>query len=224
MRYAAPSLIAGIVALMVVACSGEPPSITRVATQLIVVEDLEAGTVGEELSVHIVPEDKDGLEDLEYLHVVSDPGELYWTMDSSSWTRTRGQNDEWLGSARLSMPPGEPFPRGEYRLLLYDLAGDSDEETFRLDMDVLDTASIPFPRARIADDKITLDGGFAWYTLLLYSTADTYVRSYPSQAAGVGVETIRKSDPLLRGGFRFWVYTYWSSRSVGLLSGPYAVD
>ena len=211
-------------AALLASCSGEPPVINRVSAQLLYVEDLEAGTVAEELSVHVVPEDEDGLDDLEYLHVISDGAELYWTLDSSTWTRTRSQNDEWLGTARLAMPAGAGFPRGEYRVLLYDLSGDSDEDRFRLDAPVLDPATISFPHASVASGRITLAGPFPWYTLLVYTTAGTYVRSWSSQAEGMAVQTIRASDSLLRSGFTVWVYAWWQARGVGLVSGPYAVE
>jgi hypothetical protein len=205
-------------------CSGEPPVISRVSAQLLYVNDLAADTVSEELAIYVVPEDEDGLDDLEYLHVISDRAELYWSLDSSSWTSARSQNQDWIGTARLAVPPDMSFPRGTYRVLLYDLAGESDEAEFSLGAEVRKPADIPFPRAQEAGGKIVIDGPVEWYTLLVYTSAGTYVRSFPTQAESTTVESIRRTDAVLRAGFTYYVYAYWPQDSVGLLTGPHAVD
>jgi len=203
---------------------GNAPEIARVSAQLLYVNDLEAGTVAEELALHVVPEDKDGLDDLEYLHVVADKAELYWSMSSDSWSQAKSQNDQWIGSARLAMPRNERFPRGEYRVLLYDLAGDSAEQRFYLDSEPIDTEGVAFPRAEVVGGRITIAGGFGWYTILVYTASNTYVKSFAAQADGVELDVVRRSDSALRGGFTYYVYTYWSRREVGLLVGPYLVE
>ncbi len=69
-----------------------------------------------------------------------------------------------------------------------------------------------------------MSGPSEWLTLLVYSTSDRFVKSFPAQARGVELETIRRTDSALRGGFRFWVYTYWAREAVGLIAGPYAAE
>jgi hypothetical protein len=220
-RIVAPALLA---VLLVCSCSGNPPRISRVSAQLLYEKDLVSGRIDEELALFVVPEDKDGLDDLEYLHVISDRAELYWSLDSSAWTRAKGQSDEWIGSARLAMPPNERFPRGSFRVLLYDLAGDSDEQTFTLPPEAPEISTLPFPQATVAGGRITASGPSEWLTLLVYTTSDRFVKSFPAQARGVDLETIRRTDSALRGGFRFWVYTYWAREAVGLMAGPYAAE
>jgi len=218
------AVLAALILAALAACSGNPPHISRISAQLVYIDDVVAGRVSEELSLFIVPEDKDGLDDLEYVHVISDKAELYWSLDSSLWTQLKSQNDDWIGSARLAIPLNEHFPRGEYRVMLYDLSGDSDEQKFRLEANSVEPKDIPFPEATVAGGRITVKGPSEWYTLLIYKTSDAYARSYPVQARGIEVETIRRADPLLGAGFTFYVYTYWTDGSAGLLAGPYRVE
>jgi hypothetical protein len=210
--------------LLLASCSGSAPVISRVSAQLVYEKDPASGGVLEELALFVVPEDKDGLDDLEFLHVVSDKAELYWSLDSNDWTRIKGQNEEWIGSARLAMPANERLPRGSFRVLLYDLSGDSDEESFALPPDAPEPGSLPFPRATVAGGRISVSGASDWYTLLVYTGVAAFVKSYPVQARGMDLETIRRGDSALRAGFTFYVYTYWAREAVGLLVGPYSVD
>jgi len=219
LRPAALLLCAGLFA----ACSGNPPKVTRTSAQLLYVNDLEQGHVSEELAVHVVPEDKDGLDDLEYLHVISDKAELYWSLDSGTWSQLKSQNEDWIGSARLSMPANERFPRGEYRVMLYDLAGDSDEQRFTVDAELLEYGEVPFPQVTVTDRRITVTGTFGWYTILVYTSTGTFVKSFSTQS-GLDVENIKRADSALRAGFPFYVYAYWARRNVGVLAGPYPVD
>lgn len=220
-RAATPALLA---ALLLASCSGSPPRINRVSAQLIYEKDLVSGRTVEQLAVFVVPEDKDGLDDLEYLHVISDRAELSWTVDSGTWTRTKGQNEEWIGSARLAMPANERFPRGSFRALLSDLSGDTDEHAFTLPPQAPELSTLPFPLATVTGGRVTVSGPSEWSTLLVYTTSDKFVKSFTAQARGVDLESIRRADAALRGGFRFWVYTYWAREAVGLISGPYAAE
>lgn len=210
--------------LLLASCSGSAPVISRISAQLLYEKEPVSGQILEQLALFVVPEDEDGMDDLEFLHVVADKAELYWSVNSGDWTRVKGQNEEWIGSARLAMPANERFPRGSLRVLLYDLSGDSDEETFVLPPEAPEPASLPFPRATVSGGRVSLEGPSDWYTLLVYSPSSAYVRSFPAQARGMDVEAIRRSDASLRGGFSFFVYTYWAREAAGLLVGPYEVD
>jgi hypothetical protein len=219
--------IAAALALIVAfatGCSGNPPHIARISAQLLYEKDTASGAATEELSLFIVPEDKDGLDDLEYLHVISDASELFWSLDSDAWTSVKSQNDDWVGSSRLAVPQGEQAPRGEYRVMLYDLSGDSDEQRFRMDAPSTDIKDVPFPEATVSKGRITIAGPSDWYTVLVYTSAGVYSRSFPAQARGIDLETVRRADAALRSGFTFSVYTYWTAGSAGLLVGPYAAD
>ena len=210
--------------LLLTCCAGKPPEIVRTSLQLLYVYDRDSGETAEELAVHIVADDEDGLDDLECLYLISDASELYWSLDSESWAEPKSGSDSWIGSARLAMPSGQPFPRGRYRVRLCDLSGDSAEAELALDIPPLDRDSLPFPRAQIAGGRIEIRGSFTEYTLLVYNTAGAYARSVGVRGEGTTIDAIKRSDATLRSGFSFWVYTYWSRSGVGLLIGPYYVD
>jgi hypothetical protein len=223
-RGVAGLALLGAVALLAAGCSGNPPHISRISAQLLYEKDTVSGASTESLSLFVVPEDKDGPDDLEYLHVISDSAELYWTLDNGRWTDIKSQNEDWVGSSRLAVPQGEHAPRGEYRVMLYDLSGDSDEQRFRLDAPLTEAKDVPFPEATVANGRIAVSGPSDWYTILVSTSAGAYSRSFPVQARGLDLETVRRADAALRSGFTFYVYTYWARGNAGLLVGPYADD
>ena len=210
--------------LFVTACSGSPPQISRISSQLLWVDDLLLGRKHESLSLHVVANDEDGFEDIELLHLISDETELYWTLDTESWTLTEAEQEQWIGSNRITMADLAPLPRGDYRLLLADLGGDMDEEIFTLETAAIKPESIPFPRAEIGGDRIVVEGIFDSYTLLVFTTADEFVKSVEIASEPGSIRGIKSGDSSIRRGFTFWVYVYWERRGGGLLVGPYSVE
>ena len=216
-------VVAAILALMT-ACSGSPPRIARISSQLLYVNDLYSDRIYESLSFHIVAEDEDGFDDIELIHLISDEEELYWSLDAQTWLQSDVDSEHWIGTNRITMADLAPLPRGDYRVLLANLGGDMDEESFTLDIAPIKHASIPFPRAVVDTDAVSVEGVFLSYTLIVYTTADEYVKSVSVEDEPQPIRKIKSGDAGIRGGFTFYVYTYWERRGVGLLVGPYAVD
>lgn len=112
-------------AVMLAACTPRPPEILRVEAELRLVTDRETDREYEQLSLFVEGEDPDGFEDLDELVLLNDQAGLYWRIDRSRWVVTR--EGRWIGSAALTMPLLSAFPRGDYRLVLYDAGGNSQE-------------------------------------------------------------------------------------------------
>ncbi len=113
------------------ACTPRPPEILRVEGEVRLVTDRAAGQEYEQLSLFVQAEDLDGFDDLDEVVLLNDESGLFWRIDRSSWVVVRG--DTWMGSAGLTMPLLGAFPRGEYRLLIYDAGGNSEEEFLLID-------------------------------------------------------------------------------------------
>jgi hypothetical protein len=110
-------------------CSGEAPSILSLRWTL-VLRDAAAYPPAECLSVFISVEDADGRDDLESIFIAEDGYQLVWKLDKEHWTAKEEGGGYWIGSNALSMADGSVIPRGTYRVILRDVAGDGDETAF----------------------------------------------------------------------------------------------
>ncbi|MFP4431273.1 MAG: hypothetical protein ACLFPV_08495 [Spirochaetaceae bacterium] len=113
------------------ACTPRPPEILRVEGEVRLVTDRAAGQEYEQLSLFVQAEDPDGFDDLDEVVLLNDESGLFWRIDRSSWVVVR--DGAWMGSAGLTMPFLGSFPRGEYRVVIYDAGGNSEEEFLSID-------------------------------------------------------------------------------------------
>jgi hypothetical protein len=144
---AVPNSLLLLVALVlfISACGGSPPEILFADAQLFLVDDRESGTRHESLRLYVAVGDGDGVEDLSLLSVVHDESELYWQASSEDWTVVEQDGDSWIGLPDMRAAPGEPFPRGRYRLVLEDYSLQETESGFGITASALDPHSVTFP-------------------------------------------------------------------------------
>jgi hypothetical protein len=113
------------------ACSGDPPSLNKVEWYFIQQPRVQLSPT-ERLSVFAAVDDPDGADDLEALYVAQDEAGLVWKFNPDTWTKTQRDSTTWIGSNTITMADGSPLPRGAYRVLVTDRAGESDERSFAL--------------------------------------------------------------------------------------------
>lgn len=119
------------VAAFALGCTAEKPQILQVQAELSLRFDAKdsAAPPQEELSVFALVQHGDGFEDIEELYIAHDAAELYWRLDRQTWQHYR-EGGNWVGSDRLSMPPGKRVPSGRYRVIVVDVGGDEAETAF----------------------------------------------------------------------------------------------
>ena len=128
----------------VVSCSGHPPELAAVEYRLALRPlDPKGVRIAEQLSVFAAARDEDGFKDLAALHILNDESEYLWTLTSETWTRNDRSKETWVGGTGLSTPEGGALPRGLYRVVLEDLAGDSVQTSFTLGAGIEKAASFP---------------------------------------------------------------------------------
>lgn len=115
--------------ILIAACSSYEPEVLGVTSQEVRYLG-RSGEWREELIIEIEARDQDGFRELDRVYVIQDEKELYWEVSSESWQAN--PQDGFIRLSRLSPPPGEPLPRGGYRVELFDLGGRSGERTFTL--------------------------------------------------------------------------------------------
>jgi hypothetical protein len=217
---AACLLAAGLLA----ACAGKPPEIGVSFWQLNLVDDREQGLLFYALSVFVQASDADGSEDLEEIYVIHDGQELFWRLDRETWL-SRGEGDDtWIGSNDISLPDGGMLPGGEYRILLIDAGGESDETSF-----ILKAQSPPQPRRLIPAvtvdaDTIHVAGSQKSYTLWLYDAAGEYVAALLLDHRRISIRQILGAYPALAAGFSFRIHGSAENSELGVVCGPFFVE
>jgi len=162
-------------ALALSSCEIHPPSFLAASARLYV-EPGPGGTRVEKLSFFASVRDEDGAGDLEYLYLVHDGSELAWTLDAGNWIRRDEGQATWFGSNGLSRPDGGSLPRGEWRALAVDLAGERAE--WRFTLSAPDTADRALPSLALAgEDAVILSSSYPVNAILFLDAGGNVVKT-----------------------------------------------
>jgi hypothetical protein len=121
----------GAATFSIVACGGKPPEVSAVEWRL-ETRPSERGSPFESLSVFGSIKDEDGLDNIEEIWIVHDESSFAWKLTSAEWTKAEEGTDNWIGGSSLATPELGPLPRGKYRLVAIDAAGQKAESPFEL--------------------------------------------------------------------------------------------
>lgn len=219
---AAAFLAAGIVLLA--ACAGKPPAISRIAARLTVTRDPETRRVTETLGVFLAATDPDGQEDMQAFYVIHDGAELFWKVEAGQWVTGTAEGEQWIGTNTLAVPDGLPFPGGEYRVVLQDAAGETAEQSFTLPDDRPAAAEMAFPRAEVKEGAIVVSGPYASPEVRVLGPDGRHRMSFAAgKAAGpLEIRRIAAAIPGLGEDFRFTAWALDPKTGVAVQSGPYS--
>jgi len=215
-------MLAAVLALGA-ACSGEPPEILRTNTQRLLVRDLGSGQVSEKLSVFMVGTDEDGMEDLATIYVINDDAELFWSVDSKTWSSSSAEGETWIGTNGLAMPSGAALPSGTYRIILEDEGGGTAETTFTMQGGSIEASRVSFPSVTLRDGAVKVTGSYRNPELWVYTADGRYLTRLAAEpgASPITLPALETAYPEMGKTFMFWAYARDDARGVGLLSGPY---
>jgi hypothetical protein len=193
-------------------CETSAPELYELQWVLVDFDDRDLDRRYERLSVFVRASDADGLEDLEELYVIHDGGELFWRTTADTWTRDERDGETWIGAASLAMPGEQPFPAGEYRVLLIDAGGERDTSRFLIPEQ---RSSTPLPEVR-QDGGTFAVSGEADYSLWIVS------EGVLRESVAAGAEVNLAGDEY-RSGIRYEVFVFGKlpGADKGALSGPY---
>jgi len=121
--------LAIISALAASSCGSKPPEVATVEWR-IESRPFPTGKAYESLSIFGSIKDEDGIDNIEELWIVNDAEALAWKLTSADWTKAAEGGDNWIGGSALAMPELGPLPRGAYRLIAIDAAGQRAELPF----------------------------------------------------------------------------------------------
>jgi len=153
---------------MTVSCSKTKPEITFGFIQLV----LYQGDSGpqEHYSFFIIPEDEDGIENLDELYLYHDRDQLRWHIKSDEWISYTQDEKTWIGTRSITVREGE-LPRGVYRAVLVNKGGEKGERNFTYDGSV----RYPFPELEITDGLYTINSEWPGNRLVCYDREGNYV-------------------------------------------------
>jgi hypothetical protein len=168
-------MIAAFLLFAFVSCAVNPPGFVSTSHRLIVLETDGTGKREERLSFFASLGDQDGIADIEYLYVIHDETELAWTLTVDNWVRKEEGDSVWLGSNGLR--PGDEglMPRGKYRAVVVDKAGERDEWIFSLSAPA--TKDYSLPAIRLLGSQLTLDSPYQVNTLFFLDPADNPIKT-----------------------------------------------
>lgn len=164
-----------LLAAILSSCAINPPGIVSTSHRLIVQAVDAAGQREERLSFFASIKDRDGVGDIEYLFLMHDESELFWTITLDNWVRREEGEAVWLGSNGLEPGDDGLMPRGRYRVVVVDKAGERDERIFNLSAPVMADYSLPV--LRLIGNQVTLDSPYQMNTLFFLDPADNPVKT-----------------------------------------------
>ncbi|MDR2792480.1 MAG: hypothetical protein LBB61_02270 [Treponema sp.] len=159
--------------LFLAACTRTEPELSYAVMQLVYVQ--ESGVVKERFSFFVIANDEDGIENLADLYLYHDHEGLRWHISERDWLSVQQDNNTWLGSRSIAMIDDEPLPRGLYRAVLVNKAGEEAARTIAFDPPVL--PRFPFPSLAVADGTYTIESQYPVNYLLGYDEQGNYVQT-----------------------------------------------
>ncbi|TFG82310.1 MAG: hypothetical protein E4H20_07930 [Spirochaetales bacterium] len=192
MRKAAdPRVVACLATLVFVlssACAVNPPGISSESHRLIVMADGPNGARSERLSIFLAVSDKDGLSDLDRLFILHDESELSWTLTPDTWQVREEGSRISVGSNGLSPPSGNALPRGRYRALLYDLAGERADYTFTVSAP--NTADYALPSLSLDRNTVRIDSPYPTNTAFFLDSGGNVTRTVAVKPGSIDLDTL----------------------------------
>jgi hypothetical protein len=150
-------------------CSQSDPVISYGSLELVYYEN--GGSRAERFSFFILPQDDDGIEDLEELYLYHDWEGLSWQIKRSDWVTQEIDGKTWIGSRAIVMNDRSALPRGQFRAVLADKGGARSEKLLSFDAPPVDE----FPSLEIFGERYRIVSRFPRQNLLLYDDRGNYL-------------------------------------------------
>lgn len=199
-------------------CSTNVPEIKDSFVQINLFKDRESGHIYQKLSVFIIPFDGDGMDDLSILYIIHDETELFWALTSEEWENGEDKGNKWIGTNSIIMPELKDFPKGEYRLVLEDLSGESIEKSIYISYPEVDKNNYNFPSPYTDENKIFINSEYQGPRIWIYDS-NNYLSTFIVEASGINKDNI--SSSLNETDIHYYIYLYDTDINIGIITGPY---
>jgi hypothetical protein len=170
--------------LFYASCTKTAPEIKYGFIQLVLYQEIDGPQ--EYFSFFIMPEDEDGIDNLEELYLYHDREQLRWNIKNDEWQRYTQDGKDWIGTRSFTMREGN-LPRGLYRAVLVSKGGESTERTFTYDGNV----RYPFPEITISEGKYNVNSSWPSNRLVCYDNAGSYISTVNLSSKSGSVSDLR---------------------------------
>jgi len=161
-------LFAVFTVVLSVSCTRSAPEIKYGFLQLVLYQGKDGPQ--ENYSFFILPEDEDGIDNLDELYLYHDREQLRWNIKSDEWQRFTQDGKDWIGTRSFTVREGE-LPRGLFRAVLVNKGGESVERSFTYDGAV----RYPFPEIEITDGVYNVNSQWPVNRLVCYDNTGNYL-------------------------------------------------
>lgn len=203
-------------------CEGAPPEITDTFVQVTVFKNLRTLQPEEILSLFLVVKDDDGEEDIESIYLLNDRQELFWKLDPLNWEKTDRKGSRWIGSSSIQMPDGSAFPRGKYRVIVSDQAGDRDEKEIQINIAGIDLSKFVFPELSFDNKTASVINRGSNEKFLYFNSSDRFLDfSFVPEEPLTVRNFPRLNDLRSETNNKLYLYHFETEEGYGVLVGPY---
>ncbi len=219
-------VVAGAVflSLLAASCSTSTPKIAETFWQLNLVHDRGNGNAEERLSFFVHVTDSEGISDLDSIYLLNDQSELYWHLDSSNWQHSDSNGELWVGSNFLQMPNGSAIPRGKYRVLVSNLAGERVSDSIFVSAERLDPTKVEFPTLTEERSTVKITNALADTRLWLYDPKGDFIGSKAISGGSLPLATLLQGKRPPASQLTVYAYGYDKNCGCGLVNGPYELS
>jgi len=197
---------------MFASCSESAPKIAQTFWQINLMYDNQTGKTSQLLTVFVMADDDDGIDDIDTMYVINDEQQLFWKLSGNNLRVERfGQSETWIGSNFITMVDGDAIPSGEYRIVLLDSAG----ERAKSQVDIVNNIKeIPakWPTAEKKGNDLVVTGRAEYAWGLSYD--GTFGEEFAVDDNGY-VNTNNKKFS------SYYLYHYIPELGYGLINGPF---
>jgi len=158
---------------LAVSCSRTEPKINFGFIELVYYQDRDKPQ--ERFSFFIIPEDDDGIENLEELYLYHDREQLRWHITRDNWVSYTNEGTTWIGSRSIAIGEDESLPRGQFRAVLVTKGGEKTERNFSFDAPA--EPRFPFPVLLISQGRYTVVSAYPENHLVCYDEQGNHIYS-----------------------------------------------
>ena len=154
-----------------ISCSRTEPRIAFGFMELVYYQN--EGKPEEKFSFFVIPEDEDGIENLEDLYLYHDREQLRWHLNSTDWVSYVHEGTTWIGSRAITIADDEQLPRGQFRAVLINKGGEKSERNFSFDAP--EDSRFPFPSLEMGEGRYRVDSAYPVNRLICYDDQGNYI-------------------------------------------------
>lgn len=202
-------------------CTGAAPEILQDHAGVYLYRDRTLDTAYERLVFFVSARDEDGFEDIESLYLIHDEARRYWAVDADRWQQDEREEETWIGRNDIQTADYAPLPRGRYRVLLLDAAGERDEREVRVVSPEVRLSTVEFPDLRLDGERFVLDSVHRTHTIHAFDAAGNLVVSRDVAGRLVPVADVIGANAAALKSFALYLYTFDQENQVPLLVGPF---